>query len=71
VTECPECNRTLDLVTGPGRMKKYRKELFELPADMPIRTCPGCGAEWMLSSEVSHLSRFLEQAYDERHRGPG
>ena len=57
---CPSCRVPVEDVQVAGRTRKYKGEVFEIPADMPIRTCSKCKAEWMTTAEVQRLQTFLE-----------
>lgn len=57
---CYACEGPVEVVTGEGRVRMYRGVLCTLPADLPIRTCMKCGAQWMNSAEIKVLSDILE-----------
>ena len=57
---CHSCNGAIKVVDGPGRFKMYRGVNCEFPAELGIRTCVSCGAEWMHHDEIKIMSDSFE-----------
>jgi len=63
---CPACGAEIRVVSGAGRTRKYRGEFYDIPESFPIRTCVGCGSEWMNLQEIRALGDVLEDARKRR-----
>lgn len=49
-------------VAKAGRTMQYRGGVFEIPADVSIRTCTKCGAQWVSTCELLDLGMKAEKA---------
>jgi transcriptional regulator with XRE-family HTH domain len=48
------------LVAEPGRRREFRNGIMlDLPADVPIATCTGCGETYLTTEEAEHLEAAL------------
>ncbi len=67
---CSECGSQLTMSSGPKRYRWYRgDEGYEIPEDMSLETCEGCGAVWMTSEQIDRLSEVFELERVRRARG--
>lgn len=61
---CAECGGKVELRTGPGRMREYRRGVsLEIPEDVGIPTCVACGEESMVPEVSDELDRRLGEVY--------
>ncbi len=66
---CPECGGTIRSIAKAGRLTTYKNaSALEVPADLAIPTCVGCGSEWMDEATAKAIDRAMEPVYLNRLR---
>lgn len=61
---CPCGRGEIEAKTATGRRMGYLQVPdLELPADLPIPTCPACGEAWLGAVTTKHLEAALDTAY--------
>lgn len=58
---CGACGQRVELRSGPGRVTTYRGRQLFVPADLAIRTCVLCNAEWMNRAELKVYAAEMEK----------
>lgn len=58
---CPQCGSAMTMSTGPGRLRRYRRQGgFEVPHDLAFPVCGSCGAEWLTDEQVFRMGEAFE-----------
>lgn len=63
-SKCEVCGSKVTLVTGPRRVRRYRRDLeLPIPEDFAIPTCSECGERYLSDEEAAHLQEFQKPAF--------
>ena len=61
---CVECGEgTVRPLAKAGRKTRHKTMVLEVPADIAVPTCDGCGAEWYDDTTARAVDEALEGVY--------
>ncbi len=61
---CGECGGEIALVAKAGRTARYAGQTVEVPADLEIPTCTGCGEEYFNEEYAGKFDDALKKALE-------